>query len=107
MPERFYAERERQYSSASPPAKILVPPLVIISLALVALYASIFHYEPWGWAVTGFLAVFACLAVHQVLRWQTHRQRMLRIVTNPNVGGVDYILLVIGMLLVAVAFSVY
>jgi uncharacterized membrane protein len=107
MPERFYAERQRQYSSASPPAKVLVAPVVIVTLALVALYATIFHYEPWGWAVTGCLTAFACLAVHHALHWETHRERMLRVVTDPNVGRVDYILLVVGTLLVTLAFSVY
>src|SRR4029453_2626688 len=34
------------------PTKVLVPPVVIVGLALVAWYATIFHYKPWGWIVT-------------------------------------------------------
>jgi hypothetical protein len=107
MAERFYAERQRQYASASPPAKVLVAPVVITALALVAWYATIFHYEPWGWVVTGSLTAFACLAVLQILWWETHRQRMLRVVTNPKVGRVDYVLLVVGALFVTLALWVY
>lgn len=107
IPGRFYAERQRQFSSASPPARVLVPPVVIGALAMVAWYATIFHYEPWAWAVTGSLTAFACLAVHHALRWETHRQKMLRVVTHPKVGRVDYALLVAGALLVALALLVF
>ena len=107
MPGRFYAERQRQYASAAPPAKVLVGPVVIIALALVAWYATIFHYQPGAWAVTGSLTAFAGLAVHHVLRWETHRQKMLRVVTHPKVGRVDYVLLVVGALFVALALLLY
>ena len=107
MPGRFYAERQRQYASATPPAKVLIPPVVISALALVAWYATIFHYQPGAWAVTGSLTAFACLALHHVLRWETHRQKMLRVVTHPKVGRVDYVLLVAGALFVALALLVY
>ena len=107
IPGRFYAERRRQFSSASPPAKVLIGPVVISALAVVAWYATVFHYEPWAWAVTGPLTAFACLAVHHLLHWETQRQKMLRVVTHPKVGRVDYVLLVAGALLVALALLVY
>jgi hypothetical protein len=66
MPGRFYAERQRQYASVSPPAKVLAPPVVIAGLALAAWYATIFHYQPWGWVVTASLTALACLSVHQL-----------------------------------------
>jgi len=107
MPGRFYADRQRQYASATPPGKVLIPPVVISALALVACYATIFHYQPAAWAVTGPLTAFACLALHQVLRWETHRHKMLRLVTHPHVGRVDYVLLVAGALFVTLALLVY
>ena len=104
---RFYAERQRQYASESPPAKVWVPPLVIVALALVAWYAIIFHYQPWGWVVTGSLTALACLAVDHLFRWESHRQRMLKVVTNPKVWQVDCLLLVLGVGFVALALLVY
>ncbi len=54
IPRRFYAVRERQYASESLPPKLLVAPVVVVALTLVAWYATIFHYQPWSWVVTGF-----------------------------------------------------
>jgi len=107
MPRRFYTERQRQYASASPPVKVLVPPVVIVALAFVAWYATIFHYQPWGWVITGSLTALACLAVGRVFSWRTHRQTMLQIVTNPRVWRVDCLLLGVGAMFVALAFLVY
>ena len=107
MPARFYDERERQYASVSPPTKVLVPPVVIVGLALVAWYATIFHYRPWGWIVTASLTALACVSVYQLSRWATHRHRMRTVVANPNVWRVDWLLLAIGALFVALAVYVY
>ena len=107
MRERFYAERQRQYASVSRPAKLLVPPVVIVGLTLVAWYAAIFHYQPWGWVITASLTVLACLSVHHLSRWKSHRQRMRRVVANPTVWRVDVLLLAIGALFVALAVFVY
>jgi len=106
-PRRFYAERQRQYASASQPPKLLVAPVVIVAMTFVAWYATIFHYQPWGWVVTGSLTALACLAVDHVFRWERHRQRMLRVVTNPKVWRVDCLLLVAGAVLMALALLVY
>ena len=107
MPGRFYAERQRQYASVSPPARVLVPPVVIVGLALAAWYATIFHYKPWGWVVTASLTALACLSVYQLSRWETHRHRMRKVVANPNVWRVDCLLLAVGALFAALALFVY
>ena len=107
MPRWFYTERQRQYASASPPVEVLVPPVVIVALAFVAWYATIFHYQPWGWVITGSLTALACVSVDHVFRWRKHRQKMLQVVTNPRVWRVDCLLLGVGAVLVALAFLVY
>jgi uncharacterized membrane protein YidH (DUF202 family) len=107
MPRRFYAERQRQFASASPPAKIVVPPVMIVFITAVAWYATIFHYQPWGWIVTGALTALACLAIAHLSRWERHRHRMLRLVSSPNVQRTDYLLLVVGAVFVMLALLVY
>ena len=107
MPRRFYSERQRQYASASPPVEVLVPPVVIVALALVAWYATIFYYQSWGWIITGSLTALACVAVDHGFRWQKHRLKMLRVVSNPRAWRVDCLLLVVGAVFVALAFLVY
>ena len=107
MPARFYAERQRQYASLSPPTKVLVPPVVIVGLALVAWYATIFHYKPWGWIVTASLTALACVSVYQLSRWATHRHWMRKVVADPRVWRVDWLLLAIGTLFVVLAVYVY
>jgi hypothetical protein len=107
IPVRFYAERQRQYASLSPPTKVLVPPVVIVGLALVAWYATIFHYKPWGWIVTASLTALACVSVYQLSRWATHRHKMQKVVANPKVWRVDWLLLAIGALFVVLAVYVY
>ena len=107
VPRRFYAERQRQFASEVRPRRLLVAPLVIVAITFAAWYATIFHYQSWGWIVTGCLTVLACVSVDHVLRWERHRQKMLRVVTNPNVWWVDCVLLVVGALFVALAVWVY
>lgn len=103
----FYAIRQRQYATESLPTKLLVAPAVIVALTLVAWYATIFHYQPWGWVVTGFFTALSCMAVDHVLRWSRHRQAMLAVVTNPKVWLVDCLLMVVGSGFVALALLVY
>jgi uncharacterized membrane protein YidH (DUF202 family) len=106
-PQRFYNERQRQYASEARPRKLLVAPVVIVVITLAAWYATIFQYQSWGWVVTGCLTALSCLSVDHLLRWERHRQRMLRVVMNPKVWWVDCVLLVVGSLFVALAFCVY
>jgi len=106
-PDRFYAERQRQYVSRTLPAKLLAPPLAIVTLASVSWYATIFHYRPWGWVVTGSLTALSCLAVEHVFRWERHRQRMLKVVANPKVWQVDCALLALGAGFAALAVLAY
>jgi hypothetical protein len=107
VPGRFYAERQRQYASASPPGKVLVPPIVIVALTVVAYYATIVHYQPWSWIVTGSLTGLASLSVASLFRWSSHRRRMHGIVANPRVWRIDSLLLVAGALFLALGLFVY
>jgi len=107
MPRRFYAERQRQYASESPPPKFLVAPAVVVALALTAWYATLFHYRPWGWVVTGFLTALVCLAADHLFHWERHRQSMLRLVASPKVWQMDCLLLIMGAGFVALALLVY
>ena len=105
--QRFYAVRSRQYVSESLPLKLLVGPIVVGALTLVAWYATIFHYQPAAWVVTGFLTALSCMAFDHVFRWKRHRQAMLKVVTNPNVWLIDCVLLAFGAGFVALALLVY
>ncbi len=107
IPRRFYAARERHFSSESLPPKLLVAPVIVVALTLTAWYATIFHFQPWCWVVTGSLTALACLAVDHVFRWPSHRQRMLKAVRNTKVGWVDCLLLVVGAGFLGLAFLVY
>ena len=75
LPRRFYAMRERQYASESLPPKLLVAPAVVATLTFVAWYATIFHYQQWGWVVTGFLTSLLCMGVDHVFRWKKSPQK--------------------------------
>jgi hypothetical protein len=105
--QRFYAVRSRQYASESLPFKLLVGPIVVGALTLVAWYATFFHYRPAAWVVTGFLTALSCMAFDHVFRWKSHRQVMLKLVTNPNVWLIDCVLLAVGAGFVALALLVY
>jgi uncharacterized membrane protein YidH (DUF202 family) len=107
IPNRFYATRRRQYASEFLPPKLLVAPVIIAVLAVVAWYATIFHYRPWGWIVTGFLTALAGIAADHVFRWESHRRTMLKAVTNPNVWKFDCLLLAVGAAFVTLAVLVY
>jgi multisubunit Na+/H+ antiporter MnhB subunit len=105
--QKFYAVRSRQYTSESLPWKLLAGPIIVGALTLVAWYATIFHYRPAGWVVTGFLTALSCMAFDHVFRWKRHRQVMLKLVANPNVWLIDCVLLAIGAGFVALALLVY
>ena len=107
MSDQFYAVRRRQYASESLPPKLLVAPAVVAILAVAAWYATIFHYRPWGWIVTGFLTALTIMATDHVFRWQSHRRAMLKAVTNPNVWKLDCFLLILGAVFVALGLLVY
>lgn len=104
---RFYAKRRQQYSSETLPSKLLIPPAAVLTLTLAAWFATIFHYRPWGWLVTGFLSVLSCLALHHLFQWANHRQAMLKLVANPKVKQFDYLLLAVGLGFLALALFVY
>jgi hypothetical protein len=106
-PRRFYARRQQQYSSETLPPKLLIPAAAVLILTLAAWFATVFHYRPWGWIVTGFLSVLSCLALHHLFQWTKHRQAMLKVVANPKVKRVDYVLLAVGLGFLALALFVY
>ena len=106
-PQRFYAKRQQQYSSETLPTRLLIPPAVVLTLTLASWFATIFHYQSWGWLVTGFLSVLSCLSVHHLFHWAKHRQAMLKLVSNPKVKQVDYVLLAVGLGFLALALFVY
>jgi hypothetical protein len=107
MPERFYATRRRQYASESKPRELWLPPAIVLLVTSVAWYATILHYRPWGWIVTGALTLLCCASLHHVLRWRRHRATMSAIVSSPKVLLVDYALLVIGTGFAALGWWVY
>jgi hypothetical protein len=106
-PRQFYAVRQRQYASESLPPKLLIAPVVVVAVTLVAWYATLFHYQPWGWVVTSSLTALSCMAVDHVFRWERHRQAMLKVVKNPKVWLFDCLLLAVGSGFVALAVLVY
>ena len=107
IPGRFYATRQRHYASTSLPPALLVPPAVILCLTSVAWYATLVHYRPWGWVVTGSLTLLCCLSLSQLVRWRLHRETMTKIVANPKVWLIDCLLLVLGAGFAALGLLVY
>src|ERR671918_62349 len=84
-PRRFYAVRQSHYASETLPARLLVAPVLVLAMTGVTWYATIFHYRPWGWVLTCFLTLIACLSLDHVFRWQKHRARLSKVVANPKV----------------------
>jgi hypothetical protein len=107
MPERFYATRRRQYASEARPRELWLPPAIVLLVTSIAWYATVFHYRPWGWIVTGALTLLSCASLHHLLRWRRHRATMRAIVSSPRVLLVDYGLLVVGAGFAALGWWVY
>ena len=107
MPERFYARRRMQFASESSPRESWLPPAIVLLVTSIAWYATVFHYRPWGWIVTGALTLLSCASLHQRLRWRRHRATMTAIVSSPKVLLVDYALLVFGIGFAALGWWVY
>src|SRR4051812_33507233 len=107
IPTRFYATRQQHYAEDSMPAALMVPPAVILSITTIAWYATLVHYRPWGWIVTGSLTVLCCLSLQQLVRWRAHRRVMGAIVANPKVWLIDCALLLVGLGFAALGVLVY
>jgi hypothetical protein len=107
IPERFYASRQRQYAATSMPRELMVPPAIIMTITAVAWYATIVHYRPWGWVVTGTLTLLCSLSLHNLVRWRRHRETMFKVVANPRVWIIDCVLLVVGTGFAALGLFVY
>ena len=106
-PGRFYAVRQRQYASDSRPLKLLVAPAIVIVTTCVAWYATLFHYRPWGWLITGFLTLLCCLSINHLVWWKRHREAMLKVVSSAWVWQFDCLLLALGCGFMALALLVY
>lgn len=107
FPGRFYAARIRQYESETLPPKLLVPPAIVLTLTAGAWYATLFHYQTWGFIVTGLLTFASCMAVDHLLRWKSHRVAMHAVVSDPKVWRIDCALLLIGLGFIPLALYVY
>ena len=107
IPHKFYATRQRQYASTSMPPELMVPPAIIMTITAVAWYATIAHYRPWGWVVTGTLTLLCSLSLHNLVRWRRHRDTMSKVVAHPRVWIVDCVLLAVGAGFAALGLFVY
>ena len=107
IPEKFYASRQRQYAGLSMPRELMVPPAIIMTITAVAWYATIVHYRPWGWVVTGTLTLLCSLSLHNLVRWRRHRETMSKVVAHPRVWMVDCVLLAVGAGFAALGLFVY
>jgi hypothetical protein len=107
IPSRFYATRQRQYASASLSPELIVPPAIILCVTSVAWYATLVHYRPWGWVVTGSLTLLCCFSLDHLVRWRRHRATMSKIVAHPKVWLIDCLLLVLGAAFAALGWLVY
>src|SRR5262245_22952278 len=77
---KFYERRKQHYASEGAPRIVFLMSAIVTLLLALAWYATWFHYVRWGWAVTGFITSVALLSLDNLLRWSTHRVRMLRVV---------------------------
>jgi hypothetical protein len=107
IPGRFYATRQRQYASASLPPELIVPPVIILCVTSVAWYATLFHYRPWGWVVTGALTLLCGFSLDHLVRYRRHRETMAKVVAHPKVWLIDCLLLVLGAAFGALGWLVY
>jgi hypothetical protein len=106
---RFYDWRKQQYASTSIPPVVLVMPTLFVLLAGIAWYATLFHYQSWGWVVTGFTTLVAILGILNLNRWSTHRQKTGQAIEKqPGTRtGVDIMLLILGGIFAALGIFVY
>ena len=109
VPDRFYNWRRQQYASAAIPTVVLVLPSLFVLLAGASWYVTLFHYQPWGWVVTGFTTLIAFLGVLNLSRWSTHRQKTGQAIDKqPGARiGVDVTILLLGVLFTYLGFFVY
>jgi hypothetical protein len=109
LPGRFYGWRRQQYASASVPRVVLIMPALFLILAAASWYATLFHYQPWGWVVTGFTSLIASLGLLNLSRWSSHRQKTGEAIDNrPRTrAGVDLAILFLGLLFTYLALFVY
>lgn len=109
LPGQFYGWRRQQYASASIPRIVLVMPSLFILLGAASWYATLFHYQPWGWIVTGFTTLVASLGALNLSRWSSHREKTGKAIEGePQTRlSVDLTILVLGLLFTYLAFFVY
>jgi hypothetical protein len=81
------------------PRIVLVMPTLMIVLAALAWYATVFHYQSSGWIVTAFTTLIAVLAALNLSNWSTHRQHTGEtIAAQPGTRiATDLVILVMGV----------
>ncbi|MSU69382.1 MAG: hypothetical protein EXS39_01095 [Opitutaceae bacterium] len=82
-PVPFYAWRQTHYSAPRIPGLVLIAPGLLVAVTVAAWYATLFHYVPWGWIITGLSTGTMLLAAVNLWHWPTHRARALRVVADP------------------------
>lgn len=107
--DQFYGWRQQQYASNTIPGVVWVVPMLTLFLAIAAWYATLFHYQAWGWIVTAFITLIAALGLLNLRRWSTHRQKVgAAIKTQPAKRQVvDVVILLMGLGFVGLALFVY
>lgn len=108
-PAQFYGWRTGQYASTRVPTVVLIVPTLVVGLALTAWYATLFHYQAWGWIVTAFTTIIALLAIANLSRWSAHRETTRNAIeTQPETRIlVDVVILLLGVFFAALAVFVY
>lgn len=108
-PQVFYRLRLAQYGSARLPWTIFFAPAYVLTLAVLAWYATFAHSVPWGWLLTLFLTLVSFLAVANLLRWSQHRAAVAAAIAERPVerARFDVGLGALGVAFLALAIFVY
>ena len=109
-PQVFYGRRRQQYASARIPLSVLVLPIVMLSLTLIAWYATIMHHTAWSWLLTGFLTLISILGAVNLVRWSRHRLQLLNAIAEEQARGrmnVDLVIVGLGVFFTLLALRVF
>lgn len=107
--DQFYGWRQQQYAATTVPQTLWVVPTLIVFLAIAAWYATLFHYQAWGWIVTAFTTLIAALGLLNLSRWSTHREKVGAAIKtqSPQRKAVDTVILLLGLGFTGLAWFVY
>lgn len=77
IPSTFYKWRlTTHYEAKKVPPIVFAMPLLMVSLAILSIYAIVTQYQPWSWIVTGFTCVMATVGITNLANWSRHRKRL-------------------------------